>query len=87
MPPCSPAFITPITPEALAVGPASVGKNSRYCDFSLITKDEMRSKEIPSNLVCICLDTVPNSVSPILSVPATVLKPSGAKKIRSPPIS
>ena len=36
---------------------------------------------------CIALLTVPNSTSPILAVPATVLSPSGAKKIRSPPIS
>ena len=36
---------------------------------------------------CIALLTVPNSTSPILAVPATVLSPSGAKNIRSPPIS
>ena len=36
---------------------------------------------------CICFETVPNSTSPILAVPAIVLKPSGARKITSPPIS
>ena len=36
---------------------------------------------------CIALLTVPSSTSPILAVPATVLKPSGAKNIKSPPIS
>jgi len=36
---------------------------------------------------CIAFDTVPNSTSPILAVPATVLNPSGAKNIKSPPIS
>ena len=36
---------------------------------------------------CIALLTVPNSTSPILAVPATVLNPSGAKNIKSPPIS
>ena len=36
-----------------------------------------------------CIDwlIVPNSTSPILAVPATVLNPSGAKNIKSPAIS
>ena len=38
-------------------------------------------------IFCILLPTVPNSTSPILAVPATVLNPSGAKNIKSPPIS
>ena len=38
-------------------------------------------------LFCTCLDTVPSSVSSILSVPAIVLKPSGAKNTTSPPSS
>jgi len=36
---------------------------------------------------CIALLTVPNSTSPILTVPANVLIPSGAKNTKSPPIS
>ena len=36
---------------------------------------------------CIAWLIVPNSTSPILAVPATVLKPSGAKNIKSPAIS
>ena len=36
---------------------------------------------------CIALLTVPNSTSPILTVPASVLIPSGAKNTKSPPIS
>ena len=40
-----------------------------------------------SILDCICLDIDPSSTSPILAVPAIVLKPSGAKNITSPPIS
>ena len=66
-------------------------KNNLYCDFSLITTLLIvklfivsANSEIKG---CIFLDTVPNSTSPILAVPATVLSPSGAKKIRSPPIS
>ena len=36
---------------------------------------------------CTAFETVPNSTSPILAVPATVLIPSGAKNTKSPPIS
>ena len=39
------------------------------------------------NKGCIALLTVPSSTSPILAVPATVLKPSGARNNKSPPIS
>ena len=38
-------------------------------------------------LSCTCFEIVPSSTSPILSVPATVLKPSAARNIRSPPNS
>ena len=38
-------------------------------------------------LSCTCFEIVPSSTSPILSVPAIVLKPSADKNIKSPPIS
>ena len=44
-------------------------------------------RAISAIIGCIALVTVPNSISPILAVPATVLIPSGAKKTKSPPIS
>ena len=37
-----------------------------------------------SNKDCTFLDIVPSSTSPILDVPATVRKPSGPRKIKSP---
>ena len=64
-----------------------VGKNNLYCDLLLITKELILCVVISLILVCICLDTVPNSVSSILSVAAIVLNPSGAKNITSPPNS
>ena len=45
------------------------------------------SAAISDIILCICLLTDPNSTSPILAVPATVLKPSADKNIKSPPIS
>ena len=39
---------------------------------------------LSSNKLCTLELIVPNSTSPILAVPATVLNPSGAKNIKSP---
>jgi len=61
-----------------------VGKNNLYCDLFLITTELILCVVISLILFCICFDTVPNSISSILSVPAIVLKPSGAKNTTSP---
>ena len=51
------------------------------------TEDIIEPVETASNLLCIFLDKLPNSISPIFSVAATVLKPSGAKNTRLEPNS
>ena len=73
------AFNTAIIPFDNISVCAVVGKNNLYWDLLLIIVDVILSVPISEILSCICLDTVPNSTSPILSVPAIVLKPSGAK--------
>ena len=66
-------------------------RQSSYSDGDTITaahtNDEILSKVISSIRCCICLDIVPSSTSPILSVPAIVLKPSLDKNNKSPPSS
>ena len=73
------AFNTAIIPFANISAWAVVGKNNLYCDLLLIIVEVILSVPISAILSCICLDTVPNSTSPILSVPAIVRSPSGAK--------
>ena len=82
------ALITDINPLAeFSSWSALVGKNNLYCDLLLITSEFILCVVISLILFCTCLDTVPSSVSSILSVPAIVLSPSGAKNITSPPSS
>ena len=61
-----------------------VGKNNLYCDLLLITNELILCVVISSIRFCTCFYIVPNSTSPILAVPAIVLKPSGAKNTTSP---
>ena len=66
--------------------PASFEKNNLYCVFSGITTESkaVALDMFSSNKDCILELIVPNSTSPILAVPATVLNPSGPKNIKSP---
>ena len=61
-------------------------KNILYCVLSGITiLSNSDALDIFSLKIDCTLELiVPNSTSPILAVPATVLKPSGPKNIRSP---
>ena len=78
-------FITAIKPcAACSACDVLVGKNNLYCDLLLITNELILWVVISSIRFCTCFDIVPNSTSPILAVPAIVLKPSGAKNTTSP---